>query len=338
MAPRRPHDRPSATTTAIGSRSSVGSGAGLVRAERATPAREADSIVEIEPDSESAPPSIPSAAIAAAPGPLPAHPRLPGHVIAQRYEVINVLGEGGMGIVYRCRDQATGDLVAVKRVILPEGKLAAEYVGWFYKESRALATLDHPGIVHARDFGQLGDGSPFLVMDLVSGVSLHDLSQSRLSFPIIWSIVDGVLGALAHAHARGVVHGDLKPSNVIVEQRVDEAPRVHILDFGLAWLRQDLHDERLDGAKSMEFAPHAGAGTPGYMAPEQIQHEMHHVQGATDLYALGCILYKLLTGRAPFTGDPKELLKLHAYHQPPTPEIVVGAPPGIDKFVMRMLA
>jgi serine/threonine protein kinase/tetratricopeptide (TPR) repeat protein len=304
----------------------------------ATRLPEADSIVEIDPEPESAPPSIPSAATTASPGALSAHPVLPGHVIAQRYEVINVLGEGGMGIVYRCRDQATGDAVAVKRVILPEGKLASEYVGWFYKEARALAALDHPGIVHARDFGQLGDGSPFLAMDLVTGVSLHDLSQSRLSFPIIWSIVDGVLAALAHAHARGVIHGDLKPSNVIVEQRVDQAPRVHILDFGLAWLRQDPHDERLDGAKSMEFTPHAGAGTPGYMAPEQIQHEMHHVSGATDLYALGCILYKLLTGRAPFSGDPKELLKLHAYHQPPNPEIVVAAPPGVDKFVMRLLA
>jgi serine/threonine protein kinase len=221
---------------------------------------------------------------------------------------------------------------------LPEDKIANEYIGWFYKEARALAAVDHPGIVHARDFGQLADGSPFLVMDLVTGVSLHDLSQSRLSWPILWSIVDGVLGALAHAHARGVIHGDLKPSNVIIEQRPDQPPRIHILDFGLAWLRQDLHDERLDGEKSMEFAPHAGAGTPGYMAPEQIQHEMHHVCGATDLYALGCIMYKMLTGRAPFTGDPKELLKLHAYHQPPSPQLAVKAPKGVDKFVMRLLA
>jgi len=336
MAPRRTQDRPSLTTTALGSLPSVGSGAGLPRPVGQTDPPDVESIVEIEPESE--PPSIPSAAAPSAPVAHPPQPILPGHLIAQRYEVINVLGEGGMGIVYRCRDQSTGDLVALKRVILPEGALASEYIGWFYKESRALAALDHPGIVRARDFGQLAGGSPFLVMDLVTGVSLHDLSQSRLSFPIIWSIVDGVLAALAHAHARGVIHGDLKPSNVIVEQRVDQAPRVHILDFGLAWLRQDSHDERLDGEKSMEFAPHAGAGTPGYMAPEQIQHEMHHVQGATDLYALACILYKLLTGRPPFSGDPKELLKLHAYHQPPAPELVVAGPEGVDKFLMRLLA
>ena len=139
MPPRRPHDQPSLTTTAFGSLPSAASGVGLSRPAGATTIQEADSIVEIEPDYESSPPSIPSAAIAAAPGTLQAQPVLPGHVIAQRYEVINVLGEGGMGIVYRCRDQATGDLVAVKRVILPEGKLASEYVGWFYKEARALA-------------------------------------------------------------------------------------------------------------------------------------------------------------------------------------------------------
>jgi eukaryotic-like serine/threonine-protein kinase len=297
-----------------------------------------ESVIELDLEEESAPPSIPSAAQANTVEVTQPLAIRPGHVLARRYEVINVLGEGGMGIVYRCRDQATGDLTAVKRVILPEGRAATEYIGWFYKEARALAALDHPEIVHARDFGQLADGSPFLVMDLVSGISLHDLSHSRLSFPIIWSIVDGVLGALAHAHARGVIHGDLKPSNVIVEQRPGQPPKVHILDFGLAWIRQDLHDERLDGEKSMEYAPHAGAGTPGYMAPEQIQHEMHHVCGATDLYSLGCILYKLLTGRAPFTGDPKELLKLHAYHQPPAPQVVVDGPRGLDRFLLRLLA
>ena len=263
----------------------------------------------------------------------------PGQVVADRYEVLGVLGEGGMGIVYRCRDQASGHVVALKRVIPPEGKLAAEYIMWFYKEARALACLDHPGIVRARDFGQLADGSPYLAMDLVTGVSLHDLAQARLSFPLIWSIIDSVLGALAHAHARGIVHGDLKPSNVLVEELGDVPPRIHILDFGLAWLKRDPHDERLDGAKNPEFAPHAGAGTPGYMAPEQIQHEMHHVCGATDLYALGCVLYKLLTGHAPFSGEPKELLRLHAFENVPELKLVIpDAPPEVGRFVLRLLA
>ncbi len=344
--------------------------AGVVRADSGNSADEAAAgrsdaahsqavAVEPEPEPDSAPPSIPSAAsvksndFANPPSdyeavsavevevesiPSPPIPVLPGHVVADRYEVVSVLGEGGMGIVYRCRDQATGQYVAIKRVIPPEGKLAGEYVMWFYKEARALAALNHPGIVRARDFGQLADGSPYLAMELASGISLHDLTATRLGFEVIWSIVDQVLGALAHAHARGIVHGDLKPSNVLVEEQEDAPPLVHILDFGLAWLRQDTHDERLDGEKSMEFAPHAGAGTPGYMAPEQIQHEMHHVCGATDVYSLGCILYKLLSGRAPFTGDPKALLRQHAFDRVPPLELAIEAPAEVATFVERMLA
>ncbi|MBX3184439.1 MAG: protein kinase [Polyangiaceae bacterium] len=298
----------------------------------------------VAPLSDEAPPSIPSAAVlsdrSAPQGSVSSDVKvLPGHVLAQRYQVLSVLGEGGMGIVYRCRDLSTGDDVAIKRVIPPDGKLADDYVAWFYKEARALAALNHPSIVRARDFGQLADGSPYLGMELVSGVSLHDLSQVRLSFALIWSIIDQVLGALAHAHARGIVHGDLKPSNILVEEVEGAPPMVHILDFGLAWLKQDPHDERLDGSKAMEFTPHAGAGTPGYMAPEQIQHEMHHVCGATDLYSLGCALYKMLCGRSPFRGTAKELLKQHAFEAPPEPQLIIPeAPQEISAFLLRLLA
>jgi serine/threonine protein kinase/tetratricopeptide (TPR) repeat protein len=294
---------------------------------------------------DSGPPSIPSAANVIEPAPAVHDSRPPspsgisvGQILADRYDVISVLGEGGMGIVYQCRDTYTGDDVAVKRVIIPEGPLANEYVMWFYKESRALATLDHPSIVRARDFGQLQDGSPYLVMDMATGASLHELSHTKMSFPLIWSIVSQMLGALAHAHARGIIHGDMKPSNVLVEELDGEPPRVKILDFGLAWLKQDRHDERLDGTKPLEFAPHAGAGTPGYMAPEQIQHESHNVCGATDLYSLGCILYRMVSGKAPFSGDSKELLRHHAFDMPAVPKLQLEAPNEVTHFVMRLLA
>lgn len=296
-------------------------------------------------DPDSRPPTIPSAAAVAAPaGGVPSalsqvgSEAYEGDVIAGRYRVDGVLGEGGMGIVYRCLDLETNETVALKRVIVPETEHAEEYVMWFYKEARALAAVDHPGIVGARDFGRLRDGSPFLVMDLAPGTSLHDLAHAGLKWAPIWHIVHQILGALAHAHARGIIHGDLKPSNVLVEEVPGEPPLVHMLDFGLAWLKSDTHDERLDGEKPPEYKPHAGAGTPGYMAPEQIQHEQHHVCGATDLYSLGCILYRLIGRGPPFGGTAKELLRQHAFKEVPRLVAAIDAPEEAIPIVMRMLA
>lgn len=293
---------------------------------------------------ESRPPSIPSAAAVLSPADANASVNqvgshaLSGDVIAGRYRVDGILGEGGMGIVYRCTDLSSDERVALKRVIVPDSNHIEEYVMWFYKEARALAALDHPSIVRARDFGRLRDGSPFLAMDLADGVSLHDLCHSGMSWACIWHVIDQMLGALAHAHARGIIHGDLKPSNVLVQEVDGEPPLVHVLDFGLAWLKADTHDERLDGEKAPTFKPHAGAGTPGYMAPEQIQHEQHHVCGATDLYSVGCILYRLLGRTTPFSGTPKELLRHHAFSDLPPLEVKIDAPEGVEEFVHRCLA
>src|ERR1700728_1234546 len=174
-----------------------------------------------------------------------------GSILAHRYEVVRELGRGGMGFVYLCRDTVTSERVALKRLRPPEDAKAPmrpEESWWFQQEARAIAALDHPAIVRARDFGSLGDGSPYLVMDVLPGRSVHEwMHKTKLAWPVVWALVDQVLAGLGHAHARGVIHGDMKPSNVMLDLASNgPGPRAYILDLGLAWVRQSRHDPRLD--------------------------------------------------------------------------------------------
>jgi len=277
----------------------------------------------------------------------------PGGLLGERYEIVRELGRGGMGVVYACVDRVTGARVALKRVDRAGRSVAAAGdTFWFHQEARALASLDHPAIVHARDFGVLEDGSPYLVMELINGRSLQTIMESGPpSWPVTWSMIDQVLAALAHAHARGVIHGDMKPQNLIVEPAHIEGgdPKMHVLDFGLAFLLRAQHDPRLDGAAPAAVAMPYGGGTPGFMAPEQIRRAIPHVGPPTDLYALGCILYQLLTGRPPYlvtkTGsngqlvqDEEAILKLHKTAPVPAPELMQGVPPEVAQIVVRLLA
>src|SRR5271169_4954746 len=152
-----------------------------------------------------------------------------GVVLAQRYEVVRELGRGGMGVVYLCRDMVTSERVALKRLRPPDdskGPARPEESWWFQQEARAVASLDHPAIVRARDFGTLADGSPYLVMDVLPGRSVHEwMHTTKMAWPVIWSLVDQVLAGLGHAHARGVIHGDMKPSNVMLDLTASRGPR-----------------------------------------------------------------------------------------------------------------
>ncbi|WP_437930823.1 protein kinase [Sorangium sp. So ce291] len=269
---------------------------------------------------------------------------LPGTILAGRYQVRRELGRGGMGVVYLCRDLVIDERVAVKLLDRPGAAARPEDAWWFQEEARALAGLSHPALVKARDFGALANGTPYLVMDAVPGRSLHEwLYLARLEdplpWPIIWSVIDQVLGALAHAHARGVIHGDLKPSNVLVDlQHGGEPPIVHVLDLGLAWLIQDRIDHRLDGSRESEPTVRWGAGTPGWMAPEQIRFAAPHVGPATDLYALGCILYALLAGGEVYDGSNDELLQQHRSAPIPDLPLPPEVPGDVAKFAKRLLA
>ena len=263
-----------------------------------------------------------------------------GDVIANRYRIARELGRGGMGVVYLCDDSVSTDRVAVKCVFLDRTRQFPNEAIWFQQEARALAALDHPTIVHARDFGTLADGSPYLAMDALHGRSIHVWKYlGKIPFAAVWTIIDQVLAGLAHAHARGIIHGDLKPSNVMVDPRGGlEEPRAYILDLGLAWLLSDLVDPRLEEAAPAAPAMPFGLGTPGWMAPEQIRRAAPHIGPATDLYAMGSILFELLTGREVFTGTSQDILRQHRDSPVPEIELAAGVPSGAAEFVRRCLA
>ena len=164
----------------------------------------------------------------------------PGQFLADRYQVLRVVGEGWMGVVYACRDKA-GELCAVKRVVLPGQRRRIAFV---FVASAALAAMNTK-YRRARDFGKLRDGTPYLVMDLVQGVSLQQLLGEAVDWKLLWSLVDQVLAALSHAHARGIVHGDLKPANVVVDFDDADRGRARLFDFGLAKRRRVDLDPRL---------------------------------------------------------------------------------------------
>jgi type II secretory pathway predicted ATPase ExeA/tetratricopeptide (TPR) repeat protein len=230
--------------------------------------------------------------------------------------------------------------VALKRLRSPEkGGSRPEESWWFNQEARAVALLDHPAIVRARDFGQLADGSPFFVMDVLPGRSVHEwMHTTHLPWSVIWAMVDQVLAALGHAHARGVIHGDLKPSNIMLDlASTGRGPRAFVLDLGLAWLREYRHDSRLDGARAPEVAVHSGAGTVGWVAPEQIRRQAALVGPATDLYALGCVMYRLLAGHEVFEGNAQDVLRAHKRTAVPLPALPEGVPPGAARFVAKLL-
>lgn len=266
-----------------------------------------------------------------------------GVVLAERYEIIRELGRGGMGVVYLCKDLVSGERVALKRLKPPEeqkGDPRPEETWWFQQEARAVASLDHPALVRARDFGTLEEGSPYLVMDALPGRSVHEwMYTTKMPWPVVWALVDQVLAGLAHAHARGVIHGDLKPSNIMLDLATPgRGPRAYILDLGLAWLRQTMHDPRLDGAPEPELATHAGAGTVGWVAPEQIRKAATLVGPPTDLYALGCILYRVIVGREVFEGTAQEVLRAHKRTPVQPFRVPEGMPRQVDAFVRRLLA
>jgi serine/threonine protein kinase len=245
-----------------------------------------------------------------------------GTTLHHRYRLDAELDRGGMGVVYRAHDLLLDRPVAVK--VLNRPNLGPEGRARLLNEARAAARLDHPNIVAVYDAGQAGegdDGTPFIVMQLVEGESLRDQPPSSLDETL--AIAGQICAALNHAHTHGIVHRDLKPENILITPE----GVAKLMDFGLALSAAS----RLTDDGSL-------AGTVFYLAPEQVLGQ--EIDGRADLYALGVMLYELVTGRLPFTADdPVAVLSqhLHAPVVPPT-SLRVDLLPAVETAILKLLA
>jgi serine/threonine protein kinase len=255
-------------------------------------------------------------------------PLLPG------YEVLGKLGEGGMGVVYQARDVTLKRLVAVKVLLQPAP--SAEGLARFRAEAEALARLRHPHVVQVHTAGAQ-DGRPYFVMEYVEGGGLDRKISARPQPPADAARLVMLLArAVYAAHHQGIIHRDLKPANILLAPPADEPalntsyglPKVS--DFGLSKALGE--DQGLTGATIV--------GTPGYMAPEQATGRPEDVGPATDVYALGAILYELLTGQVPFRGRSIMETLEQIRTQPPRPlrELRPDVPPQLDAICLRCLA
>lgn len=248
-----------------------------------------------------------------------------GRLLNGRYRLDSLIGRGGMAEVWRGEDQRLGRRVAVK-LLDHAGTVDSVVFARFTREARTVARLSHPNIVAAHDFGFDGDTS-YLVMELIEGDSLATrLAAGPLTVGDAVAIAGQICDALAAAHAAGIVHRDIKPANVLLTP----AGTVKVCDFGIARLQH--------GGHAGLTATNTVIGTSDYMAPEQASGGP--VDARTDLYALGCVLYAMLTGTPPFTGDnPLSVLSQHLHRTPaPVATQRPGVPAALAALVDSLLA
>ncbi|WP_180290355.1 serine/threonine-protein kinase [Streptomyces sp. TLI_171] len=250
-----------------------------------------------------------------------------GSLVAGRYRLEERLGRGGMGEVWRAHDQQLGRRVAIK-FLFPEPDADGSAAARFHREASITAQLQHDGITQVHDHGEQ-DGRHFLIMELLAGRNLGALLRDQPSGLPVRKAVDVLAqaaAALGYAHSRGIVHRDVKPANLMLLP----GGRVKVCDFGIAGFVRG--DSGLTRAGSV-------LGTPDYMAPEQWRAE--RADGRTDLYALGCVLFALLTGRTPFPRRPDFWAAMHDHVATPPPRLAAlrpGVPAVLDRLAAQLLA
>src|ERR1700722_2714533 len=248
-----------------------------------------------------------------------------------RYEIVEELGRGAMGSVFKARDPAVGRIVALKTIHTTalEGAQSEEYRTRFYREARASGVLAHPGIVPVFDVGD-DAGVPFLVMEFVDGRNLADVIKKgeRYTLDRVLEIIQQVAEALGYAHRQGVIHRDIKPANILMTSReVYGSERPRITDFGIAKL-----------ASSDITTTGQSLGTPSFMPPEQFTGSP--IDGRADLFSLGVILYSLATGEQPFPGETMTAVSYKVVYTEPIPpaKLNPAIPARYEAVILKSLA
>lgn len=260
----------------------------------------------------------------------------PGEIVADKYQVEEIVGVGGMGVVVAARHVQLGQRVAIK--ILRAGATnRAEATARFLREGRAAAGLVSDHVVRVHDVGTLPDGTAFMVMELLRGVDLaaHLATVGALPVPLAVDFVLQICSAIAEAHAAGIVHRDLKPSNLFLTRRSDGSPLLKVLDFGISKARDDGEGGSFQASLT---STRSVIGSPAYMAPEQIR-DAKHVDHRADIWALGLILYELLSGHQAFKADtlPAVCAAIVADLPKPLHEHRASLPPAVIAVVERCL-
>jgi len=250
----------------------------------------------------------------------------PGSLLGSRFEILAVLGAGGMGVVYKARDRELDDLVALK-MLKREAAGDEALLVRLKSELKLARKITHPNVLRTFDFGEI-DGHPFLSMEYVRGITLRGMLEQSGRLPhsaAVW-LARQLLAGLAAAHALDILHRDIKPENVLL----DSGGNLKLMDFGLA---RPVRRES-PGATREGFL----VGTPHYLAPEQI--EAKEPDKRSDVYACGVVLFELFTGRLPFDGaSPMDVLMRHLQQPPPRPsELWPEIPPALEALILACLA